>query len=127
MYREFQHYLALIRFPTLWGLLYIEGIHWALLGVSRPKQSTPSISASHWNPWGFEFAVLLLFLLLLLLYPRGSIYATIMELGPQNHNGDGLLGPNSRIVVYMDTSGYLLLSWLLLRLFSLGFRGLGSN
>ena len=24
--------------------------------------------------------------------PRGSIYTTIMELGPQNHNRDGLLG-----------------------------------
>ena len=23
---------------------------------------------------------------------RGSIYTTIMELGPQNHNGDGLVG-----------------------------------
>ena len=34
--------------------------------------------------------------------PRGSIYTTIMELGPQNHNEDGLLGPNSIIVVYMD-------------------------
>ena len=34
--------------------------------------------------------------------PRGSIHTTIMELGPQNHNGDGLLGPNSIIVVYMD-------------------------
>ena len=34
--------------------------------------------------------------------PRGSIYTTIMELGPQNHNGDGLLGPDSIIVVYMD-------------------------
>ena len=34
--------------------------------------------------------------------PRGSIYTTIMESGPQNHNGDGLLGPNSIIVVYMD-------------------------
>ena len=33
------------------------------------------------------------------LLPRGSIYTTIMELGPQNHNGDGLLGPNSIIVV----------------------------
>ena len=31
--------------------------------------------------------------------PRGSIYITIMELGPQNHNGDGLLGANSIIVV----------------------------
>ena len=29
-----------------------------------------------------------------------------MELGPQNHNEDGLLGPNSRIVVYMDPLGY---------------------
>ena len=38
--------------------------------------------------------------------PRGSIYTTIMELDPQNHNGDGLLGPNSIIVVYMDPLGY---------------------
>ena len=37
--------------------------------------------------------------------PRGSIYTTIMELGPQNHNGDGLLGPNSIMVVYMDPLG----------------------
>ena len=37
--------------------------------------------------------------------PRGSMYTTIMELGPQNHNGDGLLGPNSIIVVYMDPLG----------------------
>ena len=29
-----------------------------------------------------------------------------MELGPQNRNGDGLLGPNSIIVVYMDPLGY---------------------
>ena len=42
--------------------------------------------------------------------PRGSIYTTIMELGPQNHNGDGLLGPNSIIVVYMDPLGYNTLS-----------------
>ena len=39
--------------------------------------------------------------------PRGSIYTTIMELGPQNHNGDGLLGPNSIIVVYMDPLGHV--------------------
>ena len=37
--------------------------------------------------------------------PRGSIYTTIMELGPQSHNGDGLLGPNSIRVVYMDPLG----------------------
>ena len=35
------------------------------------------------------------------------MYTTIMELSPQNHNGDGLLGPNSIIVVYMDPQGYL--------------------
>ena len=29
----------------------------------------------------------------------------IMELGPKNHNGDGLLGPNSTMVVYMDPLG----------------------
>ena len=28
-----------------------------------------------------------------------------MELGPQNHNGDGLLGANSIIVMYMDPLG----------------------
>ena len=28
-----------------------------------------------------------------------------MELGPQSRNRDGLLGPNSRIVVYMDPLG----------------------
>ena len=28
-----------------------------------------------------------------------------MELGPKNHNGDGLLGPNSIMVVYMDPLG----------------------
>ena len=38
-------------------------------------------------------------------FPRGSIYTTIMELGPQNHTGDGLLGANSIIVVYMDPLG----------------------
>ena len=37
--------------------------------------------------------------------PRGSIYTTIMELGPKNHNGDGFLGPNSIMVVYMDPLG----------------------
>ena len=38
--------------------------------------------------------------------PRGPIYTTIMELGHQNHNGDGLLGANSIMVVYMDPLGY---------------------
>ena len=37
--------------------------------------------------------------------PRGSIYTTIMELGPQNHNGDGLLVPNSMMAVFMDPLG----------------------
>ena len=37
--------------------------------------------------------------------PRGFIYTTIMELGPQNHNREGLSGPNSIIVVYMDPLG----------------------
>ena len=38
-------------------------------------------------------------------YPRGSIYTTIMELGPQHHNRDGLLVPNSIMVAYMDPLG----------------------
>ena len=29
----------------------------------------------------------------------------IMELGSQNHSRDGLLGPNSIVVVYMDPLG----------------------
>ena len=33
------------------------------------------------------------------------MHTTIMELGPQNHNEDGLLGPNSIMVVYMDAMG----------------------
>ena len=33
------------------------------------------------------------------------MYTTIMELGPQNHHGDGLLVPNSIMVVYMDPQG----------------------
>ena len=37
--------------------------------------------------------------------PGGSRNTTIMELGPQNHNGDGLSRPNSIIVVYMDPLG----------------------
>ena len=37
--------------------------------------------------------------------PRGSIYTPIMESGSQNHSRDGLLGPNSIIVVYMDPLG----------------------
>ena len=41
----------------------------------------------------------------LLSVPRGSIYTSIMELGPRNHSGDGLLGPNAIIVVYMDPLG----------------------
>ena len=31
-----------------------------------------------------------------------------MELGPQNHDKDGLLGPNSIIVVHMDPLGKLM-------------------
>ena len=40
-------------------------------------------------------------------YPRGSIYTTIAESGPQNHKEDGLLGPRSIIVVYMDPLGMM--------------------
>ena len=39
--------------------------------------------------------------------PRGSIYTTIMELSSQNHIKDGLLGPNSIMVVYMEPLGIL--------------------
>ena len=40
--------------------------------------------------------------------PGGSIYTTIMELDPKNHNGDGLLGPNSIMVVYIHPLGMIL-------------------
>ena len=33
------------------------------------------------------------------------MYTTIMELGPQDHNGNGLLGPNSIRVLYIDPLG----------------------
>ena len=39
--------------------------------------------------------------------PRGSINTTIMELGPQSHNGDGLLGPNSIIECIWTLWGYM--------------------
>ena len=38
--------------------------------------------------------------------PRGSIYSTVMVLGAQSHNMDGLLGPNSIMVLYMEPLGY---------------------
>ena len=38
-------------------------------------------------------------------YPRGSIYTTIMELGPKRPSPLWLLGPNSIRVVYMDPLG----------------------
>ena len=34
-----------------------------------------------------------------------SIYSTIMELGPRSHKMNGLLGPNSIMVVHMDPLG----------------------
>ena len=37
--------------------------------------------------------------------PRGSIYTSIMELGSQNHNKDGLLGPNSIMALDMQPLG----------------------
>ena len=33
------------------------------------------------------------------------MYTTIVEVDPQIHNGDGRLGPNSVMVVYMDPLG----------------------
>ena len=39
------------------------------------------------------------------LYPRGSIYPTIMELGPKRPSLLWLWGPNSIMVVYMDPLG----------------------
>ena len=37
--------------------------------------------------------------------PRGSIYTTLMELGPEQHNEDGLLEPNSIMVLKALGSG----------------------
>ena len=33
------------------------------------------------------------------------MYTTMMELGPPNHNKNGLLGPNSIMVVYVEPLG----------------------
>ena len=41
-----------------------------------------------------------------------------MEFGCKNHNGDGLLGPNSIIVLYMDPLGVALLK--------IAYRNLGT-
>ena len=37
--------------------------------------------------------------------PRGSIYTTNGELGPKYHTTDGIMGPNSPMVVYVDPLG----------------------
>ena len=39
------------------------------------------------------------------IYPRGSIYTTIMELGSKRPSPLWFSGPNSIIVVYMDPLG----------------------
>ena len=41
------------------------------------------------------------------IYPRGSIYSTIMELGPERPSILWLWGPNSIMVVYMEPLGYI--------------------
>ena len=46
-----------------------------------------------------------------------------MELGPQNHNGDGLLGANSIIVMYMDPLGFIIEA----RKLEHGFRRIGAR
>ena len=40
-----------------------------------------------------------------IILPRGSIYTASLELGPQHHTKDGLLGPNSIMAVYVDPLG----------------------
>ena len=47
-----------------------------------------------------------------------------MELGPENHSRNGLLGPNSIMVVYMDPLGLGVLG---LRLQDLAFRVKGFS
>ena len=37
--------------------------------------------------------------------PRGSIYATVMESSLQNHDSDGFLGLDSRMVVSLELLG----------------------
>ena len=59
------------------------------------------------------------------LLPRGSIDTTIMELGPQNHSRDGLMGPNSIMVLQMDPPGLFML--LFVWLFVLGVLLLASE
>ena len=36
----------------------------------------------------------------------GFIYTTIMALGAENHDKDGLVGPTSTMVVYVDPLGF---------------------
>ena len=37
--------------------------------------------------------------------PRGSTDTTIKELGPKYHTVEGIMGPNSLMVVYVDPLG----------------------
>ena len=51
-----------------------------------------------------------------------------MELGPQNHYGDGLMGPNSIIVVYTDPLGSLMTlmaNYVAVEVQAVGWYGLG--
>ena len=41
----------------------------------------------------------------MVLYQEGPDVLDIVELGPENHSRDGLLGPSSVMVVYMDPLG----------------------
>ena len=47
--------------------------------------------------------------------PRGSIYTTMMELGPKKHKKDGLLGPYSIRVVFIYIYMYVCMDVLGLR------------
>ena len=42
-------------------------------------------------------------------YPQGTYTLPLWNYSPQNHNRDGLLGPNSTMVVYIDPLGLCVL------------------
>ena len=70
-----------------------------MLGFLECVFSLKAVKAWGWQAYGFAD------LGLIDAWPRGSIYTSMTELSPKIHNGDGLFGPNSIMVLYVDPLG----------------------
>ena len=74
-------------------------------GTLSPKPSTQWIHThtqlNTYDIYIYIYTHIYIYIYIYVVCPRGSTYTTMMELGPGNHNKDGLMGPNSRRVVYI--------------------------